>query len=570
MIPIIQVSSNSTKPTAAVKATAVPVAHGGGGQMVRRTPLQAVGHQCLECYDPFTCFRHISCLGTHDVLQHILEYVPTYSHTLLRMIHKTLFLQVQCGGTSVKATPKTNANANVQKPKTFTLPSIHPGMNQKPKTFTLPSIYPGMNTGGSRYSDCDSDSDDSSDSNDDSESDVFSDFEDDNGVNFDSHEQLNHDARFAGSMVQEEILSLSNNSVSPPTPVASNSEASPTTPRTELSSYELGREREIEKNERRLKELGLLSPMKKTSPKKPPPFSPPTHDPEGHPYSEYEQYRSRKIHLNEWVLNSKGLGDGISALRPSAPQDSEPKKKTVKKKAVQVRKYDTRNAVSRTHQYRISLINILLSICILYDNLQTKETSSTTSDQPSSSRKQVEVNVQVEVKRIVELHCITKSSITSHIQILLHQHHSRHRQIKTLRRIILPLHLLVTTRGAPTRIQHLRLVVTARRAMPPRHLMIQRSLARTIVRKVPRGNPLRVIVTTRGVPTSLLVTATTRGAPTRIQHLHLLVTATRAMPARFLLVQNRLSLAISQHSLQKVESSFTVQMTLTHHIMYVS
>lgn len=142
--------------------------------------------------------------------------------------------------------------------------------------------------------------------------------------------------------------------------------------------------------------------------------------------------------------------------------------------------------------------------------------------------------------------------------------------MKTLRRIILLLYLLVTTRGAPTRIQHLRLVVTARRAMPPRHLMIQRSLARTIVRKVPRGNPLRVIVTTRGVPTSLLVTATTRGAPTRIQHLHLLVTARRAMPARFLLVQNRLSLAISQHSLQKVESSFTVQMTLTHHIMYVS
>ena len=543
---------------AAVKSAAVPVAHAAaaaGGQMVRRTLLQAVGHQCLECYDPFTCFRHISCLGTHDVLQHILEYVPTYSHTLLRMIHQTLFLQVQCGGTSVKATPKTNANANVQKPKTFTLPSIHPGMNQKPKTFTLPSIYPGMNTGGSRYSDCDSDSDDSSDSNDD----VFSDFEDDNGVNFDSHEQLNHDARFAGSMVQEEILS--NNSVSPPTPVASNSEASPTTPRTELSSYELGREREIEKNERRLKELGLLSPMKKTSPKKPPPFSPPTHDPEGHPYSEYERGRFRKIHLNEWVLNSKGLGEGMSALMPSAPQDSEPKRKrTVKKKAVQeVRKYDTRKrkSVSRTHQYRISLINILLSICILYDNLQTKETSSTTSDQPSSSRKQVEVNVQVEVKRIVELHCITKSSITSHIQILLHQHHSRHRQIKTLRRIILPLYLLVTTRGALTRIQHLRLVVTARRAMPPRHLMIQRSLARTIVRKVPRGNPLRV-------------TATTRGAPTRIQHLHLLVTATRAMPARFLLVQNRLSLAISQHSLQKVESSFTVHMTLTHHIMYVS
>ena len=151
--------------------------------------------------------------------------------------------------------------------------------------------------------------------------------------------------------------------------------------------------------------------------------------------------------------------------------------------------------------------------------------------------------------------------------------------MKTLRRIILPLYLLVTAarrampprhlmslatlpRGAPTRIPHLRLMVT-------RH-QIQRSLARTIVRKVPRGNPLRVIVTTRGVPTSLLVTATTRGAPTRIQHLHLLVTATRAMPARFLLVQNRLSLAISQHSLQKVESSFTVQMTLTHHIMYVS
>jgi len=189
----------------------------------------------------------------------------------------------------------------------------------------------------------------------------------------------------------------------------------------------------------------------------------------------------------------------------------------------------------------------------------------------------VEVNVQVEVKRIVELHCITKSSLTSHIQILLHQHHSRHRQMKTLRRVILPLYLLVTTRGAPTMIQHLRLLVTAaRRAMSPRHLMslatlprgaptriqhlrlmvtrhqIQRSLARTIVRKVPRGNPLRVIVTTIGAPTSLLVTAR------------------RSMPARFLLVQNRLSLAISQDSFQKVESSFTVQMTLTHHIMYVS
>lgn len=151
--------------------------------------------------------------------------------------------------------------------------------------------------------------------------------------------------------------------------------------------------------------------------------------------------------------------------------------------------------------------------------------------------------------------------------------------MKTLRRIILPLYLLVTAarrampprhlmslatlpRGAP-RIQHLRLMVT-------RH-QIQRSLARTIVRKVPRGNPLRVIVTTIGAPTSLLVTATTRGAPTRIQqHLRLLVTATRAMPARFLLVQNWLSLAISQHSFQQVESSFTVHMTLTHHIMYVS
>ena len=202
----------------------------------------------------------------------------------------------------------------------------------------------------------------------------------------------------------------------------------------------------------------------------------------------------------------------------------------------------------------------------------------------------------MEVKRIVELHCITKSSLTSHIQILLHQHHSRHRQMKTLRRVILPLYLLVTTRGAPTMIQHLRLLVTAaRRAMSPRHLMslatlprgaptriqhlrlmvtrhqIQRSLARTIVRKVPRGNPLRVIVTTIGAPTSLLVTATTRGTPTRIQRLHLLVTAARrAMPARFLLVQNRLPLAISQDSFQKVESSFTVQMTLAHHIMYVS
>ena len=214
-----------------------------------------------------------------------------------------------------------------------------------------------MNIGGSRYSDCDSDSDDSSDSNDDSESDVFSDSEDDNGVNFGSHEQLNHDARFAGSMVQEEILS--NNSVSPPTPVASNSEASPTTPRTELNSYELKRERKIEKNERRLRELGLLKPMKEKS----------------------------------------------------------PKKRRVKKIWKQVKEYSTRKKklVSRTHQYRISLINILLSICILYDNLQTKETSSTTSDQPSSSRKQVEVNVQVEVKRIVELHCITKSSLTSHI-----------------------------------------------------------------------------------------------------------------------------------------------------------
>ena len=65
MIPIIQVSSNSTKPTAAVKATAVPVAH-GGGQMVRRTPLQAVGHQCLECYDPFF-FLDIS-----HVLEHMM------------------------------------------------------------------------------------------------------------------------------------------------------------------------------------------------------------------------------------------------------------------------------------------------------------------------------------------------------------------------------------------------------------------------------------------------------------------------------------------------------------------
>ena len=326
---------------AAVKSAAVPVAHAAaaGGQTVRRTLLQAVGHQCLECYDPFTCFRHISCLGTHDVLQHILEYVPTYSHTLLRMIHQTLFLQVQGGTAAAKATPKTHANANVQKPKTFTLP------------------YIGMNIGGSRYSDCDSYSDDSSDSNDDSESDVFSDSEDDNGVNFGSHEQLNHDARFAGSMVQEEILS--NNSVSPPTPVASKSEASPTTPRTELNSYELKRERKIEKNERRLRELGLLKPMKKKS----------------------------------------------------------PKKRRVKKIWKQVKEYSTRKKklVSRTHQYRISLINILLSICILYDNLQTKETSSTTSDQPSSSRKQVEVNVQVEVKRIVELHCITKSSLTSHI-----------------------------------------------------------------------------------------------------------------------------------------------------------
>jgi hypothetical protein len=329
---------------AAVKSAAVPVAHAAaaGGQTVRRTLLQAVGHQCLECYDPFTCFRHISCLGTHDVLQHILEYVPTYSHTLLRMIHQTLFLQVQGGTAAAKATPKTNANANVQKPKTFTLP------------------YIGMNIGGSRYSDCDSDSDDSSDSNDDSESDVFGDSEDDNGVNFGSHEQLNDDARFAGSMVQEEILS--NNSVSPPTPVASNSEASPTTPRTELNSlnsYELKRERRIERHERRLRELGLLKPMEKKS----------------------------------------------------------PKKRRVKKIWQQVKEYSTRKKklVSRTHQYRISLINILLSICILYDNLQTKETSSTTSDQPSSSRKQVEVNVQVEVKRIVELHCITKSSLTSHI-----------------------------------------------------------------------------------------------------------------------------------------------------------
>ena len=141
----------------------------------------------------------------------------------------------------------------------------------------------------------------------------------------------------------------------------------------------------------------------------------------------------------------------------------------------------------------------------------------------------------MEVKRIVELHCITKSSLTSHIQILLHQHHSRHRQMKSLRRIILPLYLRVTTRGA----------LLSRR-------QIQRSLARTIVRKVPRGNPLRVIVTTIGAPTSLLVTAR------------------RSMPARFLLVQKRLSLAISQDSFQKVESSFTVQMTLTHHIMYVS
>jgi len=263
---------------AAVKSAAVPVAHAAaaGGQTVRRTLLQAVGHQCLECYDPFTCFRHISCLGTHDVLQHILEYVPTYSHTLLRMIHQTLFLQVQ-GGTAAaaKATPKTNANANVQKPKTFTLPSI--------------SIYPGMNIGGSRYSDCDSDSDDSSDSNDDSESDVFSDSEDDNGVNFVSHEQLNHDARFAGSMTSQAFRSG------------------------------------------------------------PPPFSPPTHDPDGHPLSEYEQGRLRKIHLNKWVMASKGLGeDAFAALKPSAPQDSKPKRKrTVKKIAAQVRKYDTRNAVSR-------------------------------------------------------------------------------------------------------------------------------------------------------------------------------------------------------------------------------
>ena len=143
---------------------------------------------------------------------------------------------------------------------------------------------------------------------------------------------------------------------------------------------------------------------------------------------------------------------------------------------------------------------------------------------------------------MLSLHCITKSSLTSHIQILLHQHHSRHRQMKSLRRIILPLYLRVTTRGA----------LLSRR-------QIQRSLARTIVRKVPRGNPLRVIVTTIGAPTSLLVTATTRGTPTRIQRLHLLVTAARrAMPARFLLVQNRLSLEISQHSLQKVKSSFTV------------
>jgi hypothetical protein len=144
-----------------------------------------------------------------------------------------------------------------------------------------------MNIGGSSYSDNDSDgsddssdsnddseSDDSSDSNDDNESDDSSDSDDDNGVNSSCHEQLSQDARFAGAMaLQEEILS--NKSVNrSPTPVASNSEASPT-PRTDtnghpLSEYEISRVRKIYRNEQRLKSLGLLTkpPLENKSSKK--------------------------------------------------------------------------------------------------------------------------------------------------------------------------------------------------------------------------------------------------------------------------------------------------------------
>jgi hypothetical protein len=99
------------------------------------------------------------------------------------------------------------------------------------------------------------------------------------------------------------------------------------------------------------------------------------------------QRRAFNIQRNEDKLRALGLL-------------SSPKKKTMKTKRTAKKKIESgkpvrqsKRLVSLTHQYigyPYYQINILLSIFILYDNLQTKSTTITTSDQPSRNQEETE------------------------------------------------------------------------------------------------------------------------------------------------------------------------------------